>query len=175
MKHDQLSPNNACLCDRYSVTRMDSHRLSGCFLEHASSKKPGSRFNIKMISYPYMKSHCGDKTILRPSYLHNWISYIILIRRHVYIESGPVLQAELHTTQTCEYGRVEVAPAQRELVWCGCFGILAAGRCLVSSSLKWIGDDSESGGVEYSSGQRYCGLQDHLPGSSCHTMYHILL
>ena len=32
-------------------------------------------FNIKMSSYQYRKSHCGDKTILRPSYLHNGISY----------------------------------------------------------------------------------------------------
>ena len=36
---------------------------------------PGPRFNIKMLSYQYRKSHCGDKTILRPSYLHNGISY----------------------------------------------------------------------------------------------------
>ena len=28
-----------------------------------------------MSSYHYRKSHCGDKTILRPSYLHNGISY----------------------------------------------------------------------------------------------------
>ena len=35
----------------------------------------GPRFNIKMTSYQYRKSHCGDKTILRPSYLHNGISY----------------------------------------------------------------------------------------------------
>ena len=28
-----------------------------------------------MTSYRYRKSHCGDKTILRPSYLHNGISY----------------------------------------------------------------------------------------------------
>ena len=35
----------------------------------------GGRFNIKMPSYRYRKSHCGDKTILRPSYLHNGISY----------------------------------------------------------------------------------------------------
>ena len=38
-------------------------------------KEPGPRFNIKMTSYWYRKSHCGDKTILRPSYLHNGISY----------------------------------------------------------------------------------------------------
>ena len=28
-----------------------------------------------MTSYQYRNSHCGDKTILRPSYLHNGISY----------------------------------------------------------------------------------------------------
>ena len=39
--------------------------------------KPGPRpwFNIKILSYQYRKSHCGDKTILRPSYLHKGISY----------------------------------------------------------------------------------------------------
>ena len=36
---------------------------------------PGGWFNIKMSSYQYKKYHCGDKTILRPSYLHNGISY----------------------------------------------------------------------------------------------------
>ena len=37
--------------------------------------RSGPRFNIKMPSYQYRKSHCGDKTILRPSYLHSGISY----------------------------------------------------------------------------------------------------
>ena len=40
-----------------------------------SYKTPGPRFKIKMTSYQYRKSHCGDKTILRPSYFHNGISY----------------------------------------------------------------------------------------------------
>ena len=35
----------------------------------------GGWFNIKMSSYQYRKSHREDKTILRPSYLHNGISY----------------------------------------------------------------------------------------------------
>ena len=35
----------------------------------------GPRFNIKMSFYQYRKSHCGDKTIVRSSYLHNGISY----------------------------------------------------------------------------------------------------
>ena len=37
--------------------------------------RPGPRFNIKTLSYQYRKSHCGDKTVVRSSYLHNRISY----------------------------------------------------------------------------------------------------
>ena len=37
--------------------------------------RSGGWINIKMTSYHYRNSHCGDKTILRPSYLHNGISY----------------------------------------------------------------------------------------------------
>ena len=36
----------------------------------------GPWFNIKMLSYQYRKSHCGDKTVVRSSYLHNGICYI---------------------------------------------------------------------------------------------------
>ena len=35
----------------------------------------GPDSNIKMSSYPYRKSHCGDKTVIRSYYLHNGISY----------------------------------------------------------------------------------------------------
>ena len=44
-------------------------------LRGAILTRPGVGFNIKMPSYQYRKSHCGDKTILRPSYFHNGISY----------------------------------------------------------------------------------------------------
>ena len=37
--------------------------------------RAGGWFNIKITSYQHRKSHCGDKTILRPSYLHNGGSY----------------------------------------------------------------------------------------------------
>ena len=37
--------------------------------------RPGPWFNIKMSSYQYRKSNCGDKTVVRSSYLHNGISY----------------------------------------------------------------------------------------------------
>ena len=36
---------------------------------------PGPWFNIKMSSYQYRKSHCGDKTVVRSSYLHSGIFY----------------------------------------------------------------------------------------------------
>ena len=35
----------------------------------------GHWFNIKMSSYQNRKSHCGDKTVIRLSYLHCGISY----------------------------------------------------------------------------------------------------
>ena len=35
----------------------------------------GPRFNIKTSSFQYRKSHCGEKTVVRSSYLHNGISY----------------------------------------------------------------------------------------------------
>ena len=37
-------------------------------------REPGPWFSIKM-SYQYRKSHCGDKNVLRSSYLHNGTSY----------------------------------------------------------------------------------------------------
>ena len=35
----------------------------------------GSSFNVKIPIYQYNKSDCGDKTILRLSYLNNGIFY----------------------------------------------------------------------------------------------------
>ena len=66
---------------------------------------PGPWFNIKMSSYQYRESHCGDKTILRPSYLHNGISYAGKMRSLYWIGAvitfwvnaqGPVLFPHLH-------------------------------------------------------------------------------
>ena len=37
----------------------------------------GSWYNITMSSYQHKKSHCGDKTVVRSSYLHNGISYTV--------------------------------------------------------------------------------------------------
>ena len=44
-------------------------------LQDKNAKETGGWFNINMSSYQYRKFHCGNKTILRPYYLHNGISY----------------------------------------------------------------------------------------------------
>ena len=48
-----------------------SSKLRLCSAKH----RAGPWFNIKMSSYQYRKSHCGDKTVVRSSYLDNGISY----------------------------------------------------------------------------------------------------
>ena len=43
--------------------------------DDCSPIRPGPWFNIKMSSYQYRKYHCGDKTVVRSSYIHSGISY----------------------------------------------------------------------------------------------------
>ena len=49
----------------------------------------GLWFNIKMLSYQYRKSHCGDKTVVRSSYLHNGIYYTGKADQKNSLVSGP--------------------------------------------------------------------------------------
>ena len=72
----------------------------------------GPRFNIKMSSYQYRKSHCGDKTILRPSYLHNGISYTG--KTSLYWFSPQVSQAGM--TAGCNYPSLPEIPASSNKV-----------------------------------------------------------
>ena len=55
-------------------------RVGRVYLIHSiiliTIRAPGPRFNIKMSSYQYRKSHCEDKTVVRSSHIHNGISYI---------------------------------------------------------------------------------------------------
>ena len=52
---------------------------------------PGPRFNIKITSHPYRKSHCGDKTIVRLSYLHSGISYTGKMTSLYWIRRWPLI------------------------------------------------------------------------------------
>ena len=57
------------------ATRTFVYLVKRSMLCASCHSEPGSLFNIKMSSYQYRKSHCGDKTVVRSSYLHNGISY----------------------------------------------------------------------------------------------------
>ena len=56
--------------DEYCILSLHNGIVGGLFCPY-----PGPRFNIKMSSYQYRKSHYGDKTVVRSSYLHSGISY----------------------------------------------------------------------------------------------------
>ena len=57
-----------------------------------------------MSSYQYRKSHCGDKTVVRSSYLHNGISYTGKMSS-LYIESGPWLLMMSYLCLNCPVDR----------------------------------------------------------------------
>ena len=61
--------------------------------------QPGPWFNIKMSFYQYRKYHCGDKMILRPSYLHNGITYTDKMTSLYWIRTQ-VLSGRKHTVWT---------------------------------------------------------------------------
>ena len=66
------------LCIDFRSKMICSHHYSSIMLVSDlfwSSSYSEAWFNIKMKSYQYRESHCGVKTILWPSYLHNGIPY----------------------------------------------------------------------------------------------------
>ena len=69
-----MCPSNWCVTGR-SYWRNIPVWMRTTVREVRKGEGPGLRFNIKMSSYWYRKSHCGDKTVIRSSYLHNGISY----------------------------------------------------------------------------------------------------
>ena len=66
---------NFGLCN--SLVRPFSNYVTQCFLTVIMCPRqiPVPCFNINMLFYRYRKSHFGDKTVVRSSYLHNRISY----------------------------------------------------------------------------------------------------
>ena len=57
---------------------------------------PGGWFNINMSSYQYRISHCGDKTVVRSSYVHNGNSYTGKTTSLYWIRAPWVLIVVLH-------------------------------------------------------------------------------
>ena len=61
-----------------------------------ASLNSGAWFNIKIPSYQYRKSHCGDKTVVRSSYLHNGISYTGKMTDIFLLNKGPDVSNTCH-------------------------------------------------------------------------------
>ena len=74
---DRETPHTSPSQARYGVSIMSGETrldITGLHYHLKIRIHPGPWSNIKMTSYQYRKFHCGDKTIWRPSYLHNGIS-----------------------------------------------------------------------------------------------------
>ena len=74
MEHPMWMPDLQMRCSDLTIwqgTRMIALTMA----PRVTYPIPGPWFNIKIPSNQYRKSHCGDKTVLRSSYLHNGISY----------------------------------------------------------------------------------------------------
>ena len=74
---DQWFPHTDCQCcgEHFYVLTLP---LAWCQLHNkpfAETLSPGPWFYIKTPSYLHRKSHCGDKRVVRLSYLHNGNSY----------------------------------------------------------------------------------------------------
>ena len=72
----QLQPAYIEMCVRRAWQHWQLRHSPAMLGWSSDTQRPGPRFNIKMSSYQYRKSHCGDKTVVRSSYHHNGISYI---------------------------------------------------------------------------------------------------
>ena len=75
--------------------------------------KSRPRFNIKMTFYEYRKSHCGDETVVRSSYLNNGITYtdkmtFLYWTRALDTDEGVVLHPFQHNELAIHRGRVSL-------------------------------------------------------------------
>ena len=70
-----LATNSLCMrFDKIYNMRTYQDWVNDVMLQYPATS-PGPWFDIKISTYQYRKSHCGDKTVVRSSYLHHWISY----------------------------------------------------------------------------------------------------
>ena len=102
-----------CLSYKVNIIAADWHKEPGhlhAWYWFVSMESFGVWFNQKMSTYQYRKSHCGDKTILRPSYLHNGVSYtgkmtLYWITALLSMWEGSILHSMVPTTCTAVIGQ----------------------------------------------------------------------
>ena len=73
--HNSAHATTAQQCAQLSSAVCQDSSVSAYSLVPSCAKEPGHWFNMKMPPYQDRKSHCRDRTILRPSYLPNENSY----------------------------------------------------------------------------------------------------
>ena len=78
---------------------------------------PGPRFNTKMSSYQYRKSHCGDKMVVRSSYLHNGIFYTGKMAS-LYWTSPSTLRVEISYENNKETSHIHLEKVLLKCLWC---------------------------------------------------------
>ena len=129
------------------------HRSNGPYrlfaIRYVEQKYPGSQFNIKMPSYQYRKSHCGDKTVVRSSYLHNGISYTgtmqsLLVDNGGYRGPGPLFTKRMDgrlTARSREFSK----PQDSDLDYSNSSDIWQAHR----QRCQWIYDDEYGYNIEH--------------------------
>ena len=80
--------------------RLNTNLCTNCANNNYNSL-PGPWFNIKITSYQCRKSHCGDKTVIRSSYLHNGISHTGKMSSLYWIRAQYVIHS--HFQQTIQF------------------------------------------------------------------------
>ena len=73
---DQMIPQDAQRAKLKVLVKSNLKRQSVIIITGKHHTRTGPSFNIKMSSYQYRESRCGDKTVVRSSNLHNGIFYI---------------------------------------------------------------------------------------------------
>ena len=109
------------------------------------SAPAGPQFNIKMSSYQYRKSHCGDKTVVRSSCLHNGISYTGKVSSLYWIGALDFIITWPNMTGKCIQYRANswFAPSQWETALL-CNDVSHWLRANLELALKYINDNGQS-------------------------------
>ena len=80
--------------------------------------RSGRWFNINISSYQYKKSHYGDKTIVRSSYLHNGISFTGKATPSFQIRAQLWIHKTTYDNAFYSYDILELRTAQKNTLDC---------------------------------------------------------
>ena len=109
----------------------------------------GACFNIKIPSYQYDNSYCGDKMIWWPAHLHNGISY--MVRWHLHTESGPWSYSVRYDSLWYPYGNymhkttIPILPDKHTTTDAGAgMEVSWWKKCIISVPVSWFHNKNTS-------------------------------